>query len=124
MAFSEGGLGETALWPPKSGFPQKYYLLLHIRRGLFAGDAAKHDDVSHSVAAQAVGAVDAAGDFARREEAGDDLAVSVQHMGFGVDLQAAHGVVDARGDLHGIIRRGVQRRAGPAQGTRVPEGSG
>ena len=22
-AFSEGGLGETALWPPKSGFPQK-----------------------------------------------------------------------------------------------------
>ena len=23
MAFSERGLGETALWPPKSGFPQK-----------------------------------------------------------------------------------------------------
>ena len=26
MAFSEGGVGETALWPPKSGFPHK---LLH-----------------------------------------------------------------------------------------------
>ena len=23
MAFSDGGLGETAFWPPKSGFPQK-----------------------------------------------------------------------------------------------------
>ena len=23
MAFLEGGLGETALWPPKNGFPQK-----------------------------------------------------------------------------------------------------
>ena len=27
MAFSEGGLGETALWPPKSGFPQKTFLI-------------------------------------------------------------------------------------------------
>ena len=25
MPFSEGGLGETALWAPKSGFPQKSY---------------------------------------------------------------------------------------------------
>ena len=23
--FSEGGLGETSLWAPKSGFPQKIY---------------------------------------------------------------------------------------------------
>ena len=25
MAFLEGGLGETILWPPKNGFPQKYF---------------------------------------------------------------------------------------------------
>ena len=32
MAFSEGGLGETAHWPPKSGFPQHFlrsYLAIH-----------------------------------------------------------------------------------------------
>ena len=31
MAFSEGGLGETALWPPKSGFPQKTLFLKETR---------------------------------------------------------------------------------------------
>ena len=32
MDFSEGGLGETALWPPKSGFPQKLLRFIRIRR--------------------------------------------------------------------------------------------
>ena len=31
MAFSEGGLGETALWPPKSGFPQNTLSLKETR---------------------------------------------------------------------------------------------
>ena len=32
MAFLERGLGETILWPPKNGFPQKTPLLSHVRR--------------------------------------------------------------------------------------------
>ena len=38
--------------------------------GLFAGDAAERDDVSLSIAAETVAAVDAASDFTRSEEAG------------------------------------------------------
>ena len=30
-AFSEGGLGETSLWPPKRGFPQKGVVTLQIQ---------------------------------------------------------------------------------------------
>ena len=37
--------------------------------GLLASDAAKDDDVSHGVAAQAVGAMDAAGHLTRRVQA-------------------------------------------------------
>ena len=52
--------------------------------------------------------MDAAGDLARREQAGDGLAADVDDPGGGVDLHAAHGVVDARGDLDGVVGRLAQ----------------
>ena len=48
--------------------------------------------------------MDAAGDLASRVQAGDHVAVGVQHMGVGVDHDAAHGVVDGGlGDQH-VVR--------------------
>lgn len=63
--------------------------LLGIFRRTGARDAAEHDEVGHSVAAQAVGAMHAAGDLARREQTGDGLARLIEDFGGGVDLQAA-----------------------------------
>ena len=37
MAFLEGGLGETILWPAKNGFPQKYFVLKKDSGGGAAG---------------------------------------------------------------------------------------
>ena len=54
--------------------------------------------------------MDAAGRLARREEAGDDVSVGVNDFRIGVDLDAAHGVVDARGDLDRVVRRGGEIR--------------
>ena len=56
-------------------------------------DAAEDDDVGNGVAAEAVGAVDAARYLARCVEAGDDLTVDANNLCFGVDLDSAHGVV-------------------------------
>ena len=52
--------------------------------------------------------MDAASHLTGCEQARDDLAVLVQHLGVGVDLQTAHGVVDAGSDLDGIVGSGVQ----------------
>ena len=49
--------------------------------GLFAGDAAERDDVSLSIAAETVAAVDAASDFTRSEEARDNLTLRVVDLG-------------------------------------------
>ena len=59
-------------------------------------------DVADGVATQAVAAVDAARHLACGEQAGDGLPVGVQHLGVGVDAQAAHGVVDAGRHLDGV----------------------
>ena len=61
-------------------------------------------DVADCVAAKAVAAVDAASDLAGCEQAGNGLAVGVEHLGVGVDAQAAHGVVDAGGHLDRVER--------------------
>ena len=53
--------------------------------------------------------MDAAGYFACCEEAGDGVSIGVQYFGACVDAQAAHGVVDARGYLDGIVGSGVER---------------
>ena len=84
-------------------------LLRDVRSSALRGDAAIDDDVGHSVAAQAVRAVHAAGDFASSIQARDRLASLGQNLSSGVDLHAAHGVMDARGNLHSVVRSGVQR---------------
>ena len=58
--------------------------LLREDVGLLTGDAAERDDVGLRVAAQAVAAVDAAGDFARGEEARDDFTLGVVDLGLRV----------------------------------------
>ena len=61
--------------------------------------------------------MDTTGHLTCCEQAGDDLAVLVQDFGVGDDLQAAHGVVHACGDLDGIVGSGIQLvcKAGAAE---------
>ena len=54
------------------------------------GVAAGRDDLGNRVAAQTVAAVEAAGDFARRIEAGDHGTVFRKRLILHVDLDAAH----------------------------------
>ena len=64
-------------------------------RGAGAGDATEDGEVCNRVTAKTVVAVDTAGDFTRGEEAGDHIAVGVDHFGVVIDLNAAHRVMDA-----------------------------
>ncbi len=61
------------------------------------------------------------------EQAGDHRAVSLQHLGVGVDLQAAHGVVHTCGDLDGIVRERypacLQSWCGQSRGRSWPQHS-
>ena len=83
-------------------------LLGSVGGSVAAGDAAEHHEVAHGIAADAVAAVHTAGGLTGCVQAGDDAAVGVQHLCVGVDLQAAHGVVDARCDLDGVVGSGGQ----------------
>mmetsp|Transcript_43558 Transcript_43558/g.110290 ORF Transcript_43558/g.110290 Transcript_43558/m.110290 type:complete len:259 (-) Transcript_43558:442-1218(-) len=65
-------------------------------RGRAARDAAKDNAIQQGVATQTVAAVDAAGGLARAVEATDDLVARIHALGTGVDLEAAHAVVDHR----------------------------
>ena len=60
-------------------------LLVFLSDGVRSGPAG-NEDLNDRVAAQAVTAVDTAGDFARGVEAGDDVAFGVQHMAFGIRI--------------------------------------
>ena len=68
-----------------------------------ACDLAEYDDVCHCITADAVAAVDAAYNFACGEEAGDCIAVGINDFGAGVDMDTAHGVMDAGSDLDRIV---------------------
>ena len=83
-------------------------LLGSVGGSVAAGDAAEHHEVARGIAADAVAAVHTAGGLTGCVQAGDDAAVGVQHLCVGVDLQAAHGVVDARCDLDGVVGSGGQ----------------
>ena len=63
--------------------------------GVLTGPLAEHQQVRQRVSAQAIGAVQASGALARREEAGDR-----RHLRVAVDADAAHRVVGGRADLH------------------------
>ena len=52
--------------------------------------------------------MDASGYFTGCEQTRDDFAFDVEHFRIGVDLQAAHGVMDARGDLDRVEGSGIQ----------------
>lgn len=60
----------------------------------FSGQFAVDYDVGYTVAAKAVGAVEAAGYFTCRKEAGDGRSISFEDLGPGIDTQAAHSMMD------------------------------
>mmetsp|Transcript_70927 Transcript_70927/g.188595 ORF Transcript_70927/g.188595 Transcript_70927/m.188595 type:complete len:403 (+) Transcript_70927:249-1457(+) len=71
----------------------------HVLAGRLGGHTAEHDAVQQGVAAQAVVAMDAAGNLAGGVQARDGLAgLGGDDCGVGVDLEAAHAVVDDRRD--------------------------
>jgi len=70
-----------------------------VFRRIQAGDTAEDHEVADRVAADAVAAVHAAGGLAGCKEAGNDAAVGADDFGIRVNLDAAHGVVDAGGNL-------------------------
>ena len=84
-------------------------LLRDVSRRVLRRDAAEDHDIGNRVAAQTVRAMHAAGDFASRIQTRDRLARFGQHFSVRVDLQTAHRVMDARRNLDGVVRSGVQR---------------
>ena len=74
-----------------------------------AGDTTECHDVSHSVSAETVAAVDTAGNFTSSEETRDNVALVVQNLSFSVDSQTAHCVVDSRSNHNCVVRSFGQR---------------
>src|SRR5829696_1148404 len=72
-------------------------------------DLAEHRTVGEPRAAGVVEPENSTHQLARGVEALDRLAVGVDHLRVGVDLQAAEAERDATGDSVGFERRGVQR---------------
>lgn len=69
--------------------------LLRAQSG-FRRNAPKGQNVSRRVTAKAVASVDAAGHFTSRVKSLDHLALGVEHLSLGVDLETAHRVVNGR----------------------------
>lgn len=72
-------------------------------------DAAEHDNVGDSVAAQAVFAVDAAGYFSRGIQTGNHRTVGFYDLRLAVDFDAAHRVVYCGHGFQNIKRRFFDR---------------
>ena len=92
---------------------------LFVGCSAFSGYLAKYHEISHSVAAQPIGAVDAAGDLAGGEKAGNSGILWIQYAGGSVDFHAAHGMVYPWDNSDGIVRGGIQR-SGEAGSAKVP----
>ena len=84
-------------------------LLRDVSRRVLRRDATEDHDIGNRVAAQTVRAMHAAGDFTSRIQTRDRLARFGQHFSVRVDLQTAHRVMDARRNLDGVVRSGIQR---------------
>ena len=82
-----------------------------------AGDAAERHNIGLSVAAEAVAAMDAARDFTGRKETRDRVTGRIKHLSLGIDLHAAHRVVNSRLNLDGKERGGLHglRHIGTAE---------
>ena len=76
-------------------------------------DTSEYDEICNCIAAQTVRAVNAAGHFACCEQTRNRSSLGADHFCVRIDLQAAHGVMDACGHLDGIERffnSGVQKQ--------------
>src|SRR5688500_6261783 len=104
-------------WPPMSEWPTNLMPLdaigliraLRRPRGARTGDLAEHRAVGQAGAARVVEPEDAAHQLARSIEALDRLAVGIDHLRVGVDLQAPETEGDPAGDSVGLERRRVER---------------
>ena len=89
-------------------FQQQPYLIdelfIAIFNCAFAGDLAEYDDVCDGISAETVSAVNTADHFTCGEESGDRVAVFVDYSGICINVDTAHGMVDAGRDLDRIER--------------------
>ena len=72
-------------------------------QGRLCGNAAKRQDIGSGVSAQTVAAVHAAGDLTCGIQSLDDIALFVEHLCLGVDVQAAHRMMDGRSTRLSLI---------------------
>ena len=73
---------------------QRELLVVGLNR--FRRSTAGNEDLNDGVAAETVAAMDTAGDLASRIQAGDHVAIGIQRMALGVNLDTAHGMVGGR----------------------------
>lgn len=85
-----------------------------LRSDFSTRNASEDQCIRHCIAPNAVRAVDAAGDFARRVEAFNRFAVDVHHLRLGVDLQAAHRMVNRRRHDRRPVRTFIKTMLGQA----------
>ena len=78
--------------------------LCFFRSCVYTSSATEDDAVRQSIAAQAVGTVYAACDFARRVELGDNATKNIHDLGILIYAQSPHAVVDGR-----LLRNRVER---------------
>ena len=74
-----------------------------VSRSVVARDPAKHYKVAHGIAANAVAAMHTAGSFASGIQTGDRISLRIKNLCICVDLQATHGMMDARCDFDRVI---------------------
>ena len=85
-----------------------------LRSDFSTRNASEDQCIRYCIAPNAVRTVDAAGDFARRVEAFNRLAVDVHHLRLGVDLQTAHRMVNRRRHDRRPVRAFIQTVLGKA----------
>ena len=85
-----------------------------LRSDFSTRNASEDQCIRHCIAPNAVRAVDAAGDFARCVEAFNGLAVDIHHLRLGVDLQAAHRMVNRRRHDRRPVQTFIQTMLGQA----------
>ena len=78
-------------------------LVCCVSRSVVARDPAKHYKVAHGIAANAVAAMHTAGRFASGIQTGDRISLRIKNLCVCVDLQATHGMMDARCDFDCVI---------------------
>ena len=70
-----------------------FRLIRCVNRSVVTCDPAKHNKVTHSIAANAVAAMHTAGRFASGIQTGDHIPLRIKNLCVCVDLQATHGTL-------------------------------